>query len=283
MENCYNNIITILNQRIKNKDKLKCSPVSIDEKIAILYLKGQLSNVYIDVIFDLDDVNAVWTKNNDDSKTYEGIMINGELYTRQEFNSNIRRPCLDKLQFGLDKNSIKKELLYYTKKYPNPDYEPSEISGFDLLCAPNHLIKFTNAGYIVIKDQEKFEIFLRNLVNKISTQPEFADPYALNLENFIDEYLKRLNSYCSNCFNEGTLTSRMTLIIYVLIQYGLNFYIDNKFGIEDSPTRKEYFEKYFLPTFEKLKLNPKFDYIDDQEVYETEKHMKENEETNGWV
>jgi hypothetical protein len=75
----------------------------------------------------------------------------------------------------------------------------------------------------------------------------------------------------------------MTLIMYVLIQYGLDFYIDNKFGMDDSPAREEYFENYFYPAFEKLKLNPKFDYIDDWEVEQTEKHMKENEETNGWV
>ena len=69
----------------------------------------------------------------------------------------------------------------------------------------------------------------------------------------------------------------------LLIQYGLNFYLDNKFGIEDSPKREKYFNEYFKPAFDTLKLNPKFDYIDDQEVFETEKHMKENEETNGWV
>lgn len=282
LEYCYNNIIKILNQRIKNKDdKLKCSVETLNERIVILFLKGQISNVYIDVIFNLDDVKAVWTKNNDSSSTYDGIMINGELYTREEFNSNIRRPCLDKLQFGLDKNSIKKGLFYYTKKYPNLDYEPVEISGFELLCTSNHTEKFTNAGYIVIKDHDKFEAYLRNLVNKIANQPQFQDPYKLNLENFINEYLKRLNSYCSNCFYEGTLTSRMTLIIYVLIQYGLNFYIDGKFGIEDSPIRENYFENYFYPAFEKL--NPKFDYIDDWEVEQTEKHMKENEETNGWI
>lgn len=288
LEYCYNKILAVINKRLKPNKQLKCSSFSpdktIDEKLIIVLLKAQITNQYNNIIFNVLDDKAIWTKNHDDSSTYEGIMIDGKLYTRRKFQDDIIKPCFEKLisNYGIDKSKVKDGIFYQTKKYPNPDYETSEISGFDLICISND-IDFTTAGYIIIKDWEKFEVYLRNLVNKIASQVQFQDPYKLNLESFINEYLKRLNSYCSNSFNERTLTSRMTLIVYVLIQYGLNFYLDNKFGIEDSPKREKYFNEYFKPAFDTLKLNPKFDYIDDQEVFETEKHMKENEETNGWV
>lgn len=287
---CYDKILIVLNDRIKDvKNKLKCSSSSpdktMDEKIVNILLKAQITNAYNKIVFDYWSDKAIYVDNGDGSSTYKGILINGELYTLRESQDTIIKPCFEKLRFnyGIDKSKIDKGVFYNTKKYPNPYYDPKETSGFNLICIPNNTVKFTNAGYFTIKNWEKFETYLTNLIGKIAEESQFQDPYTLNLENFIDEYLKRLNSYCSNCFNEGTLTSRMTLIIYVLIQYGLDFYIDNKFGIEDSPPRKKYFEKYFLPAFEKLKLNPKFDYIDNQEVYETEKHMKENEQTSGWV
>lgn len=238
LENCY--------LQIQKDYNLKCSSKvskSEDERAIIYLIKQKLSGEYNKLI--LGPVNATSLKN---------------------YMESIVDPAMNILISNL-KLIGKTDLIWanflYTGKYPNLNYKIPEEIGFQIGCGIE--------SYIQIYDLEKFDQYLKNIVKELSLRYQFKDPYTIEFEKFIDEYLKIINNNCYQTFHHNTISDQGKKILYVLIQYGLQNYIDLKFT--NNKSKEEYYDAFFTDEWEYLQNT--YEGINDEDIYELEMTLRD--------
>jgi hypothetical protein len=59
------------------------------------------------------------------------------------------------------------------------------------------------------------DTYIYSLVEDLSKKWEFKDPYTIKFEDFIIEFLKRINYYCYNCFIRNNISDQGKKILYM--------------------------------------------------------------------
>jgi hypothetical protein len=213
LDNCYLQIL---------KDySLKCVPKYETEKSIVYLIKQRISGEFNQSISHQDAKSL---------QKYMDLIVN---------------PAMKKLISNLGLTG-KTDLIWanflYTGKYPNTNYKIPEDIGFQIGCSQESFIQIT--------DLEKFDQYLKDIVKELSYRPEFKDPYLIDFEKFIDEYLKIINNYCYRIFKSQIISDAGIKILFILIQYGLQNYIEEKFSTEE--LREKYRKEFFNADLKEL-------------------------------
>lgn len=241
LEHCY--------QKIAGSQK--CSPIDENKRAIIYIIKRLISGLYNQLVLE-----------------GQGLTINGQLVMlHKDYMNQIVKPAMNKLATSLKLQQSDIELIFdiylITGKYPNSYYIDPEDAGFSIECGIESNINIT--------DIEKFDKYLKDIVKTLGEKWQFKDPYLIDFEKFIDEYLKMINNYCYWAFKQKTISDHGRRILYILIQYGLQNYIDLKFNTEE--LRDMYRKQFFDSDWEKLQK--KYPGITDPEIYDLEEILKD--------
>ena len=248
LEYCYRKIAGF------RTEQQKCFPTDENKRAIIYIIKRLISGEYNQLVLE-----------------GQGLIINGQLVmSHKDYMNQIVKPAMDKLITSLKLQQSDVELIFdiylITGKYPNINYIDPEDAGFSIECGIESSINIT--------DSEKFDKYLKDIVKTLGEKWQFKDPYTIDFEKFIDEYLKMINNYCYWSFKQKTISDHGRRILYILIQYGLQNYIDLKFSTEE--LRDMYRKQFFDSDWEKLQK--KYPGITDPEIYDLEEILKDQGE-----
>lgn len=235
----YLNFINYCYSIIIKDFSLKCTPISEQENAVTFLLKRKISGEYNQLILGYP---------------------NKQIYDK--YMNDIVNPVMDKIISGLglskEYSEIAWSIFLNTGKYPNSNYKSPEDTGFIIECSIESAIQ--------ILDSEKFNQYLKNIVKELSEKWQFKDPYQIEFEKFIDEYLKMINNYCYWTLKNNTISDHGKKILYILIQYGLQNYINLKFSTDELV--EQYKKAYFNSEWEHLQKV--YSGISDSDIYELE-------------